>query len=558
MKALILAGGYGTRLGALGEKLPKPLLPLSDRKKVLDHILEGLREFFDEEDMILVTNQKFVETFRKWAETEGFKGKIIVEPHRSDEEKFGTVKGMRWAIEAADIDDDLLVMASDNIIYPFRDFLRNMLSLFDGKSAVVGAYEAGVEKIRRRFGNIEIAEGYRITRFVEKPEEPISPYAAMAIYLFPKKLGNRQFLRVLDEYLSDGNPDAPGNFIAYLAESGFPLLGNVFAGKWWDVGKIEDWRSAMEFFKQLDYLSSERVVDISLPARGFGELMRSYRKSGGFVAKKLGVAYEIMKDMLNDRDAVRFLSFPACIVSTGTRGVLKEMVKRKMFDVIITTCGTLDHDIARLFKDYYHGSFLLDDNELREKGIHRLGNVLVPQESYGMILEDSLQPIFEDIGEGEFGTHELIWEVGKRLDAENREDSIIYWAWKNRIPVVVPGPYDGAFGYQLWLYQQDHDLKLNLWKDEKLLDNMVADARKTGALMIGGGISKHHVIWWNQFREGLDYAVYITTAVEWDGSLSGARMREAVSWNKVKERARYVTVEGDATVLLPLLAASLL
>ena len=75
--------------------------------------------------------------------------------------------------------------------------------------------------------------------------------------------------------------------------------------------------------------------------------------------------------------------------------------------------------------------------------------------------------------------------------------------------------------------------------------------------MIGGGISKHHVIWWNQFRNGLDYAVQVTTAPEWDGSLSGARVREAVSWGKVKPEARRVTVEGDATVLLPLLAGAL-
>ncbi|MCD6108021.1 MAG: deoxyhypusine synthase family protein, partial [Thermoplasmata archaeon] len=99
---------------------------------------------------------------------------------------------------------------------------------------------------------------------------------------------------------------------------------------------------------------------------------------------------------------------------------------------------------------------------------------------------------------------------------------------------------------------------INLFKDEQDLADIVFTAEKTGALMIGGGISKHHTIWWNQFRDGLDYAVYITTAVEYDGSLSGARTREAVSWGKVNERAKYVTIEGDATVILPLLAAAIL
>jgi len=303
-----------------------------------------------------------------------------------------------------------------------------------------------------------------------------------------------------------------------------------------------------------------KVRDLKLDRiENFEDLMKAYKDSGGFVAKKLGVAHEILKRMVNDKKITNFLSFPACIVSTGTRGVLKEMVKRRWFDVIVTTCGTLDHDIARIFMDYYHGSFFMDDKKLRKMGIHRLGNVLVPQESYGINLEEHLQPIFSDIGEGVFGTYELVWEVAKRLAHEKKaKESIIFWAWKRKIPVVIPGPYDGAFGYQLWLYQQEHPLKLDLFRDEKLMDDLVANSEKTGALIIGGGISKHHVIWWNQFKGGLDYAVYITTAVEWDGSLSGARMREAISWSKLKEDAEYVTVEGEATVILPLLVLSLI
>ncbi|MEM4057270.1 MAG: deoxyhypusine synthase family protein, partial [Thermoplasmata archaeon] len=74
----------------------------------------------------------------------------------------------------------------------------------------------------------------------------------------------------------------------------------------------------------------------------------------------------------------------------------------------------------------------------------------------------------------------------------------------------------------------------------------------------GGGISKHHTIWWNQFKGGLDYAVYITTAEEYDGSLSGARLREAVSWGKIKAKAKYITVEGDATIILPILIGSII
>ncbi|NPA74453.1 MAG: deoxyhypusine synthase, partial [Euryarchaeota archaeon] len=286
-----------------------------------------------------------------------------------------------------------------------------------------------------------------------------------------------------------------------------------------------------------------------------GELMDALYKSGGFVAKHLAIAERILLKMFTGENTT-FFSFPACINATGTRGVVKELVKRKLVDVIITTCGTLDHDIARSFKNYYHGSFLMDDVELHRRGVNRLGNVLVPNESYGEVMENFMMPILEELykEKKEWGPRELIDEFGKRMD---NEDSILYWAHRNNIPIYVPGITDGSFGAQLWSFREMHpDFRIDILKDEHELADIIFDAKKTGALMLGGGISKHHTIWWNQFRDGLDYAVYITTAVEWDGSLSGARVREAVSWGKVREDAKYITVEGDVTVLFPLLVAS--
>jgi deoxyhypusine synthase len=270
-----------------------------------------------------------------------------------------------------------------------------------------------------------------------------------------------------------------------------------------------------------------------------------------------------LEEMYHDGECTKILSFPACLVSTGTRGIIKELVKRKMADAIITASGTIDHDLARVWKDYLHGSFLMDDAELRRKGINREGNVLIPNECYGEIIEDKLQPIFDEIyksGRKDMAPYEIVWEIGKRLENEkNKEDSIIYWAYKNKIPVFIPGVTDGAFGWQLWFFYQRHkDFNVNVLADDQRLSEIIYSSKKLGALMIGGGISKHHAIWWCQFRDGLDYAVYITTADEWDGSLSGARLREAVSWGKVKEKAKYITVEGDATTILPLLISALL
>lgn len=299
------------------------------------------------------------------------------------------------------------------------------------------------------------------------------------------------------------------------------------------------------------------VEDIDLESVGSAhELLEQMGRGGGFTAKKLHEAASIVRDMISNDSCFTFLSFPACIMSTGLRGVLVHMVRKKWVDAIITTCGTIDHDLARIWRDYHHGDFEMDDASLHRKKIHRLGNVLIPMDSYGVILEKKVKEILEDVwktGMKEFSTREIVKEVGSRLDDEG---SLTYWAAKNDIPVFIPGPTDGSFGAQLWMWRQTHrDFRLDLFKDEQDLSDIIFDAKETGALMIGGGISKHHVIWWNQFRDGLDYAVYITTAVEWDGSLSGARVKEGISWGKVKEKAPQVTVEGDATVLMPLMMA---
>ncbi|MDR1993748.1 MAG: deoxyhypusine synthase [Nitrososphaerota archaeon] len=289
------------------------------------------------------------------------------------------------------------------------------------------------------------------------------------------------------------------------------------------------------------------------------ELVRQMGEAWGFTAGKLAMGVDIIETMMTDKKCTKFLSFTADIIATGTRGVIKELVKQKLVDVIITTCGTLDHDIARCWKDYYRGSFIMNDSKLHEESVNRLGNVLVPNDSYGPIIEKKIQTMLSELyaeGKKELSTAELSREIGLRCCDET---SILYWAAKNDIPVYVPGITDGAVGYQLWFFSQDHrDFRVNLLKDEDELNNIVFDAKKSGALIVGGGISKHHTIWWNQFKDGLDYAVYISTADEWDGSLSGARPREAISWGKISEKAKRIMIEGDATMVLPVMVSALI
>jgi len=305
--------------------------------------------------------------------------------------------------------------------------------------------------------------------------------------------------------------------------------------------------------------SGKPVEDFSITKdMQVNKIFEQMSKSGGFESRNLADGLYALTDMIKDENCLKFLSFVGAITSTGLRGVIKDMIKKKWFDVVITTCGALDHDIARHFSNYNQGSFTMDDAELTKQNIHRLGNVLVPMESYGPIIEEKMQSFLEEEyakGIREMSTEDICKMIGSHLG----EDSFLYWAYKNNVKVIVPGIVDGAVGSQIWMFSQKHtDFKLNIIKDSDTLAGLIFKAKKSGALMLGGGISKHHTLWWNQYRSGLDFAVYITTAQEFDGSLSGALVREAISWGKVTQDAKQTTIHAELTTVLPFLYLGLL
>ena len=306
----------------------------------------------------------------------------------------------------------------------------------------------------------------------------------------------------------------------------------------------------------------KRVEDVRVDDRpSLATLVARLHAGGGFSAKDLAVGVDVLTGMLADPEMTVFLSFPADIVATGTRGVLASLVRLGLVDALVTTCGTLDHDLARAYRPYYHGAWDLDDADLHRRELYRLGNLVIPQRNYGQIVERKMQGILRELwkqGTRTLSSRQLARAIGRSIPAR-ATTSVLRAAYERDVPVFVPGLTDGAVGSQLWLFWQDHRaLALDLFSDEQELSDLVFEAKRAGAIILGGGISKHHTIWWNQFRGGLDAALYVTTAVEWDGSLSGARPREAVSWGKLKPNARHAVVEGDATILFPLMVGAAL
>ncbi len=287
------------------------------------------------------------------------------------------------------------------------------------------------------------------------------------------------------------------------------------------------------------------------------DLLEVYGEIYGFMSGHLYEAVKLIEGM--ERPQLSVLSFTANLVSTGLRSIFAQMIREGLFDAVFTTCGTLDHDIARsLGARYMKGSFYVDDAELYKKGYHRLGNIFIPLEDYGPLVEKFLMENLEVIvsEKKEWSIYELLWRLGGIIEDEK---SILKAASEARVPIFVPGWPDGAFGTSLFMAKQKGiPVNVNYFKDMQKLASMFFTDKEGFGLLVGGGISKHHAIWWSQFMGGLSNVIYVTTAVEYDGSLSGAHPREAVSWGKVKAGAGKIVVYGDATLVLPLIAYTML
>ncbi|XP_018832665.2 deoxyhypusine synthase isoform X3 [Juglans regia] len=231
-----------------------------------------------------------------------------------------------------------------------------------------------------------------------------------------------------------------------------------------------------------------------------------------------------------------------------------------MVDVVVTTTGGIEEDLIKCLAPTYKGDFALPGAYLRSKGLNRIGNLLVPNDNYCKF-EDWIIPILdqmlkEQIEENVLWTpSRLISRLGKEI---NNKSSYLYWAYKNNIPVYCPGLTDGSLGDMLYFHSfRSPGLIIDIVQDIRAMNGEAVHAspRKTGMIILGGGLPKHHICHANMMRNGADYAVFINTAQEFDGSDSGAHPDEAVSWGKIRDSAKTVKVHCDATIAFPLLVA---
>lgn len=253
-----------------------------------------------------------------------------------------------------------------------------------------------------------------------------------------------------------------------------------------------------------------------------------------------------------------FLGYTSNLISSGIRETIRYLVQHNMVDVLVTTAGGVEEDFIKCLAPTYLGEFSLRGKELRENGINRIGNLLVPNDNYCKF-EDWLMPILDQMVL-EQNTEGVKWTPSKmiaRLGKEiNNPESVYYWAQKNHIPVLSPALTDGSLGDMIFFHSyKNPGLVLDIVEDLRLINTQAIFAKRTGMIILGGGMVKHHIANANLMRNGADYAVYINTAQEFDGSDSGARPDEAISWGKIRMDAQPVKVYADASLVFPLLVA---
>ncbi len=281
----------------------------------------------------------------------------------------------------------------------------------------------------------------------------------------------------------------------------------------------------------------------------------------GFQATHLGKAIHIAKEMQEKKSTI-FLGYTSNMVSSGIRDIIRYLVQHKMVHVLVTTAGGVEEDIIKVLKPFHIGAFHVTGRSLFEKGINRTGNIFIPNDRY-LYFEKFLQPFLERLADEQKGegiihsSSDITRELGKEIAKEKYcEESILYWAAKNNILVYCPALMDGSFGDLVYFAKQrTPSFVIDVTKDTKEMVDLALNADKTGAIILGAGVVKHYILNANIFREGLDYAIYVNTAEEYDGSDAGATAEEAITWGKVNVNGEYVKVHADATIVFPLLVA---
>ncbi|WP_342677649.1 deoxyhypusine synthase [Methanofollis sp. UBA420] len=285
------------------------------------------------------------------------------------------------------------------------------------------------------------------------------------------------------------------------------------------------------------------------------ELVRAIGGAGAYNGGALAKAVDIYEKMLRDEKATKYFGLAGAMVPAGMGGIVSELIEKGHIDILVSTGANLTHDtIEAIGCHHYHGNLTCDDVRLREEEINRIYDIFLPDEAF-IRFEEFMQDCLSDIPDKSVITISgLLRHIGEHLD-----HGILATAAKNDVPVFCPAVQDSMLGMQFWFYNQTHHIVVDTFGDmHDIIDRCYA-AEHAGAFLVGGGVPKNFIFQNKMITpSGFDYAIQLTGDRPDLGGLSGATLSEAQSWGKINEDAAAITVYGDATINLPLIAAAVL
>ena len=241
MKCLILAAGYATRLYPLTENCPKPLLEVKG-KTILDWLIEDIETSGQVDEYVVISNHKFAHHFESWAAKKAEKITVVDDGTTSNETRLGAVKDIQFAIDALNIQDDVLVMAGDNLLdFSMTKFIDYALE--KKTSCIMRYFEASPQKLRRS-GVVTLDENQKVLEMVEKPQDPASNWCVPAFYYYTAA----DAARIPEGIAAGCGVDAPGSYVAWLCKLS-PIHAMEMPGSRYDIGNLESYTQIKENYQ---------------------------------------------------------------------------------------------------------------------------------------------------------------------------------------------------------------------------------------------------------------------------------------------------------------------
>eukprot|EP00038_Savillea_parva_P030837 m.80652 g.80652 ORF g.80652 m.80652 type:complete len:382 (-) comp9367_c0_seq1:1795-2940(-) len=351
----------------------------------------------------------------------------------------------------------------------------------------------------------------------------------------------------------DVSPLAPPNATEAVLVDSEPMPAGSVTVEGYDFNEGVDYHKLLQSYLRTGY-----------QATNFGRAVEEIQRMRRWRLSDEPIAEDEDEDLIDPavRQNIRckiFFGYTSNLISSGTRETIRYLVEHNMVDVVVTTAGGVEEDFIKCLAPTYVGDFKLDGATLRKKGINRIGNLLVPNDNY-VKFEDWMKPILDAMLE-EQQRDGVVWTPSKMIHRMGKEindpRSVYYWAYKNNIPVYSPALTDGSIGDMVYFHSFNNPgLVIDIAGDIRGINDHAANHKgRTGMIVLGGGVVKHHIHNANLMRNGADYAVVVSVAQEFDGSDAGASPDEAKSWGKIRAAAQPVKIVAEASLVFPLLVA---